>query len=70
MVKYMGIPKKELVNKIAECERLGQFDQPVQPSNPNLVAEIKDDYCKKCCIRILYNNQHTEHCLNVLDYAI
>lgn len=40
----MGIPKKELVNKITECERLGQFDQPVQPSNPNLVAEIKDDY--------------------------
>lgn len=34
------------------------------------LAEIKDDYCKKCCIRILYNNQHTEHCLNVLDYAI
>ena len=34
------------------------------------LAEIKDDYCKKCCIRILYNNQHTEHCLKVLDYAI
>lgn len=44
MVRFMGIPKRQIVSNIERNERLGLFDQPTQPVNPNLVAELKDDY--------------------------
>lgn len=50
---------------VAEENIVNQFN-----SFFNKIAQIDSNYYRKCCIRILYNNLHTEHCLKVLDYTI
>lgn len=40
----MSTQKIQIIKKIDEYERLGLFDQPVQPHNPDLVKPMTDDY--------------------------
>lgn len=34
------------------------------------LTKIDNDYYKKCCIRILYNNLYAEHCLKCLNHIV